>query len=66
MGNEVDNRSTDLNKVALGIAGMFGIYWIYTAFIAGQLSVSSALKTAIGMVLLYAIGLGIFLFSQGK
>lgn len=66
MGNEVDNRSTDLNKVALGIAGMFGIYWIYTAFIAGQLSISSGLKTAIGMLLLYAIGLGIFLFFTRK
>ena len=66
MNDEVDIRRESLNKVAFGIAAMFGIYWIYSIFIADKLSISSGFKPITGYVLLYAIGLEVFLFIARK
>ncbi len=66
MNDEVDFRRESLNKVAFGIAAMFGIYWIYSIFIADKLSISNSFKPITGYILLYAIGLETFLFITRK
>lgn len=50
-----------LEKIGLGIAIMFGIYWIYSIFIQNNLNIQQMLKTIIGLISLYGIGLFIFI-----
>lgn len=50
-----------LEKIGLGIAFMFGIYWIYSVFIQEKLNVQPMFKTIIGLISLYGIGLFIFM-----
>lgn len=56
----MNNKTKDLEKVSVGIGLMFGIYWIYSCFIKQHLSISNELKTIIGLLVLYGIGLGLF------
>ena len=51
-----------LEKVSFGIATMFGLYWIYSCFIKQHLAIAEGVKTIIGLVVLYVLGLGVFLF----
>lgn len=57
----MNNKAKDLEKVAFGIAGMFGIYWIYSCFLKQHLPISEGKKTILGLFILYVVGLGIFI-----
>lgn len=54
------NKVKDLEKVSFGIAIMFGVYWIYSCFVKQCLPISNGVKTIIGLVMLYVVGLGLF------
>ena len=56
----MNNKSKDLEKVSFGIAIMFGMYWIYACFIKQYLPINNEWKTIIGLVILYVLGLGLF------
>ena len=56
----MDKKRQELQRVAVGIATMFGIYWIYSLFIQDLLSLPGLLKSIIGMSILYGLGLFIF------
>ena len=58
----MNHKKSDLERVAFGIAIMFGIYWIYSCLLKQYLPVSGGMKTILGMVVLYGLGLGLFLF----
>ena len=58
----MNHKKRDLERVAFGIAIMFGIYWIYSCLLKQYLPVSGGMKTILGMVVLYGLGLGLFLF----
>lgn len=57
----MNNKAKDLERMAFGIAGMFGIYWIYSCFLKQYLPFSDGLKTVLGLVILYVAGLGLFI-----
>lgn len=57
----MNEKKKDLEKVSLGIAIMFGIYWIYWIFIQKNLNIQPIFKTIIGLVTLYVIGLFLFI-----
>lgn len=59
-------KNKSLEKIGLGVASMFGIYWIYSVFIQNQLNIQPMLKTIIGLISLYVIGLFIFMKIIGK
>lgn len=58
----MNHKKKDLERVAFGIAIMFGLYWIYSCLLKQYLLVSGGIKTILGMVVLYGLGLGLFLF----
>ncbi len=58
----MNNKVKDLEKVSIGIATMFGIYWLYSCFIKEHLPIAHSVKTIIGLVLLYVVGLGAFTY----
>lgn len=60
-GLKMNEKKKDLEKVSLGIAIMFGIYWIYSIFIQKILNIQPIFKTIIGLVTLYVIGLFLFI-----
>lgn len=62
----MNNKTKDLEKVSFGIGMMFGIYWIYSCFIKQHLSISNGLKTVIGLLVLYGVGLGLFAWITNK
>lgn len=57
----MNEKKKTLEKVSLGIAIMFGIYWIYSIFIQNSLNIQPIFKTIIGLVSLYGIGLFLFI-----
>ena len=57
----MNEKKKTLEKVSLGIAIMFGIYWIYLIFIQNSLNIQPIFKTIIGLVSLYGIGLFLFI-----
>lgn len=57
----MNEKKKTLEKVSLGIAIMFGIYWIYSIFIQNSLNIQPIFKTIIGLVILYGIGLFLFI-----
>ena len=59
-------KNKSLEKIGLGVASMFGIYWIYSVFIQNQLNIQPMFKTIIGLISLYVIGLFIFMKIIGK
>lgn len=59
----MNSKVKDLEKVSFGIATMFGLYWIYSCFIKQHLVIAEGVKTIIGLVVLYVLGLGVFLFT---
>ncbi len=54
-------KKTALNKVALGIGAMFGIYWCYSVIINNIIDIPQFVNTIIGLVSLYGIGFAIYL-----
>lgn len=59
----MNSKAQDLEKVAFGIAGMFGIYWIYSCFLEQHLPLSDGCRTILGVIILYVVGLGLFRLS---
>lgn len=55
------NKCKDLEKVALGIALMFGVYWLYAYFLQDRLDLQAGVEKVLGLVSLYGVGLGLFL-----
>ena len=58
----MNNREKDLEKVSFGTATMFAIYWIYACFIKQHLAIADGVKTIMGLVILYVVGLGLFVY----
>lgn len=59
MRNQND-RKTALERTAVGIAAMFGIYWLYTYFIREHIPLPETLRWLLGLICLYVLGLGAF------
>ena len=57
LNGEIMEKNKSLEKIGLGVASMFGIYWIYSVFIQNQLNIQPMFKTIIGLISLYVIGL---------
>lgn len=53
-------RAQDLEKVGFGISFMFGIYWTYSIFIKIKPDFMPGIKAALGLLLLYGVGLLLF------
>lgn len=62
----MNEKKKDLEKVSLGIAVMFGIYWIYSIFIKNSLNIQTIFKTIIGLASLYGVGLFLFIKIVSK
>lgn len=62
----MDNRNGEdscreaLERTAIGIAAMFGIYWIYTLFLREHIPLSEGMRLLFGLACLYVLGLGAF------
>lgn len=62
----MDNKNGEINaraaleRTALGIAAMFGIYWMYTLFLRERIPASEGMRLLFGLVCLYGLGLGAF------
>ncbi|MBQ6696255.1 MAG: CPBP family intramembrane metalloprotease [Lachnospiraceae bacterium] len=57
----MNSRKGSLERVAVGIASMFGIYWIYACFLQDYLQISDSAKKLIGLFSLYGVGLAVFM-----
>jgi len=55
-------KKTALNKAALGIGAMFGIYWCYSVLISNMIDIPKVANTIIGLVSLYGLGLAVYMF----
>ncbi len=58
----MNKKTKDLEKTALGIAVMFGLSWLYSIFVRPLLPFPEIIKGVLGLVLLYAAGLVLFVF----
>jgi len=56
----MNNKTKDLEKTALGIAAMFGLFWLYSLFVRSLLPFPDIIKGILGIALLYVAGLGLF------
>ncbi len=54
------NKAKDLEKAALGIAVMFGLYWLYSMVAKPHLPFSEETRGVAGLAVLYGAGLGLF------
>lgn len=55
----------DLERVSIGFATMFGIYWLYKLFLSPFLNLSPFREQVVGMLLLYGLGLLLFVRIAG-
>ncbi len=55
------DKARALEKVSLGIALMFGVYWMYAYCLQDRLDWPAGVEKALGLVSLYGVGLGLFL-----
>ena len=53
-------ENKELEKVAIGIAMMFGVYWLYAYYLQDVLELSAGVEKVLGLVSLYVVGLGLF------
>lgn len=58
----MNKKIKDLEKTALGIAVMFGLFWLYSIFARPHLPFPEIIKGVLGIALLYVVGLGLFIF----
>lgn len=58
---EINNREA-LERTGLGIAAMFGTYWIYTLFLRERIPLSEGMRSLVGLLCLYVLGLGAFVY----
>lgn len=56
----MNNKAKDLERVALGIVVMFGLFWLYSLVIRPHLPFVELALGIIGIVLLYGVGTGLF------
>lgn len=56
----MNNKTKDLEKVAFGIAVMFGLDWLYLMVVKQYLPFSGIVKGVVGLAVLYGAGLGLF------
>lgn len=56
------NKKKDLERLSLGLATMFGLFWLYSILIAHKLPISTGLKTGLGQGVLYGLGLVLFTY----
>jgi membrane protease YdiL (CAAX protease family) len=56
----MNNKAKDLEKAALGIAVMFGLYWLYSMVARPHLPFAEEIKGVVGLAVLYGAGLGLF------
>lgn len=56
----MNKKTKDLEKTALGIAVMFGLFWLYSLLLRPHLPFSEGVKGVAGLVVLYGAGLGLF------
>ena len=54
------NKCKELERVAIGIALMFGVYWLYAYFLQDRLDWPAGVEKVLGLVSLYVVGLGLF------
>ena len=57
----MNERTTTLRTVALGIAAMFAVYWVYSLQIAPRLPIGDSARSLTALLSLYGLGLGLFL-----
>ena len=63
---EEQNKSGELEKVAFGIALMFGVYWLYAYFLQEKLDLPAGIEKLLGLASLYVVGLSLFvLMTKG-
>lgn len=62
----MNEKTKSLEKIGLGIATMFGLYWIYAIFIANNLNINDFAKSIIGLVCLYGLGLSLFILIMKR
>mgnify|MGYP000928304057 CR=1 FL=1 len=56
----MNNKTKDLEKVALGVAVMFGLFWLYSIVARPHLPFSEGVNGVVGLAVLYGLGLGLF------
>lgn len=54
------DKARTLEKVSLGIALMFGVYWMYAYCLQDRLNLSAGVEKVLGLVSLYGVGMGLF------
>ena len=57
----MNERTTTLRTVSLGIAAMFAVYWVYSLQIAPRLPIGDSARSLTALLSLYGLGLGLFL-----
>ena len=57
----MNERTAALQTVALGIAAMFAVYWVYSLQIAPRLPIGEFAKSLTALLCLYGLGLGLYL-----
>jgi membrane protease YdiL (CAAX protease family) len=58
----MNNKAKDLERVALGVVVMFGLFWLYSLVIRQHLPFVELALGIIGIVLLYGVGTGLFVW----
>lgn len=58
----MNNKAKDLERVALGTVVMFGLFWLYSLVIRQHLPFVELASGIIGIVLLYGVGTGLFVW----
>ena len=57
----MESKCKELEKVSLGVALRFGVYWLYAYFLQDRLDLPAGVEKVLGLVSLYVVGLGLFL-----
>lgn len=57
----MNEKTKSLEKVGLGFAVMFGIFWLYSLFIAKYLNINYIFNNIIGLICLYGVGMALFI-----
>lgn len=57
----MNEKTKSLEKVGLGFAVMFGIFWLYSIFIAKYLNINYIFNNIIGLICLYGVGMALFI-----
>lgn len=57
----MNEKTKSLEKVGLGFTVMFGIFWLYSIFIAKYLNINYIFNNIIGLICLYGVGMALFI-----